>query len=118
MIHYKFEGCTEVREANIQFDPDNNEMGKRILKELFGETTPPCTLEFIRDENGIYVFKRNWSFNHVYIPEKPKPYKRKRRWKENHVTKPRNNWKRNNWKRNNWKRNNWKRNNYVVKKIN
>ena len=26
MIHYKFEGCTEVREADIQFDIDNNEI--------------------------------------------------------------------------------------------
>lgn len=108
MIHYKFEGCSEVREANVQFDPDNNEIGKRILKELFGDSVSPCTLEFIKEENGIYIFKRNWSFNHVYKQKKAVSYKKKRRWKENDRIKP---------FHRRWK-NNWKRNDYIVKKIN
>ena len=108
MIHYKFEGCTEVREADVQFDVDNNEIGNRILKFLFGNEKAPCTLDFIREENGVYIFKRNWSFNHIYKTVQPKSYKKKRRWKENDIRKPYN-------KR--WKPN-WKRNNHIVKKIN
>ena len=82
MIHYKFEGCSEVREANIQFDPDNNVIAKRILKHLFGDKDIPCTIEFVKEEKGIYIFKKTWASVHVYKEKKPKVLKIKRRWKE------------------------------------
>lgn len=82
MIHYKFEGCSETRQANIQFDVDNKIIAERILNHLFGEGKSPCTLDFIKEEDGIYVFKRSWANNHIYTKKETKPLKRKRRWKE------------------------------------
>ena len=108
MIHYKFEGCSEVREANIQFDPDNKVIGDRILKYLFGEKDPPCTLEYVKEEDGVYIFKRTYASSHVYTKETKIVYKKKRRWKEGPVRR---------W-REPRRRNNWKRNNYVIKKWN
>lgn len=83
MIHYKIEGSSELHEANVQFDTDNNEIGKRILELIYGDTSAPCTLEFVKEEDGVYIFKKTWANNHVYQTPEKKVFRRKRRWKEN-----------------------------------
>ena len=92
MIHYKFEGSSEIREANIQFSADNDIIGDRILKNIFKDLTPPCKLQFIKEEDGIYIFKRIYNEIHVYKESKPVVIKKKRRWTESRWTENKRRW--------------------------